>query len=494
MKPSETLAPSAAASLEDRGIDLEVASRMGVVSGQSEFPTDDRDWVSFPHINGDGRTHHWAFRTVGGEKGFQTSIGFKPIFWNQSAIKDQSLAIYPLVITEGHVDAMSMMTAGVPRVVSVPNGAPEKEIPIEEGKTKYAYLENCGIEDVKEIIIAVDNDNPGYALMQDLANRLGRSRCRWVSYPDGCKDANDVLLKYGSEKLKSLIDGAGWMKINGMYTLDELPPEPKEEIHTIGIPGLDDFWKISRGRMTLVTGIPGHGKTQAVTAALCELAEQGFVISIASFEDTPRGSLLDRLLRWKLRADPDYAAKDRLDAAIDWVREHFIFIYPDDESDEAPTVDWYLERVQAAVVRYNVFLAVVDPWNEMDHTVRNLEVSSTEYVGFMIAKMRRHAKRFRYHTVVVCHPRKMETGKDGKYQVPTGYSCADSAHFYNKPDVGITVYRDETEEGESFTQIGCWKAKLEGKIGVKGGKMTFRFDLRSGRYQAAPEFMNSKAT
>jgi twinkle protein len=329
--------------------------------------------------------------------------------------------------------------------------------------------------------------------MQDLANRLGRGRCRWVSYPRDCKDANDVLLKYGAARLAEIVGKAEWMKIHGMYTLDQLPPEPKEEIHTIGIPGLDDFWKISRGRMTVITGIPGHGKSQAVTDAVCHLADQGFVVSIASFEDTPRGSLLDRLLRWRLRKDPEYAPQNEYDRAMDWVRQRFIFIYPDDESDETPTVDWYLERVQAAVIRHNVSVALVDPWNEIDHTIRNLDVAATEYVGFMLAKMRRHARTFRYHTMVVCHPKKMETGKDGKYRIPTGYDCADSAHFYNKPDVGITVYREESEEDGSFTRIGCWKAKLEGKIGVKGGKMTFRFNLHSGRYQAAPELLNSKA-
>jgi len=40
---------------------------------------------------------------------------------------------------------------------------------------------------------AVDGDPPGAALLADLALRLGKSRCRWLRYPAGCKDLNDVL-------------------------------------------------------------------------------------------------------------------------------------------------------------------------------------------------------------------------------------------------------------------------------------------------------------
>lgn len=493
MMPADTLGQSAALSLESRGIDLEVAGRMGVVSGQPGFPTDERDWVAFPHINGNGQPKHWAFRTVAGPKDFRLTTGAKPIFWNQPAIEDKTLDGYPLVITEGHIDALSFMTAGLPRVVSVPNGAPSQETPIGESRSKYDFLQDCGIEYVNEIVLAVDNDDPGHALLQDLANRLGRGKCKWISYPDGCKDANDVLLKYGPGKLREIVASAKWVKVDGMYRLSELPPEPKEVMYKVGIAGMDELWRVSRGRMTVITGIPGHGKSQFVTDAMCHLADQGFVVSIASFEDTPRGSLLSRLLRWKLGGDPDYASKARYDEATAWVEDHFIFIHHPEDSEDAPTVDWYLERVQAAVIRHNVAIAVVDPWNELDHTVRNLDVAQTEYVGAMIAKMRRHAKQYRYHTMVVCHPRKMEIGKGGKYTAPTGYSCADSAHFYNKPDVGLTVYRDEDETHGQFTTVGCWKAKLEGQIGQKGGKMTFRFDGRSGRYGAAPELMQSSA-
>ena len=53
------------------------------------------------------------------------------------------------------------------------------------------------IDECKEIILCTDGDVSGQVLRDDLAMRLGKARCKWVSYPDGCKDLNDVLKKFG---------------------------------------------------------------------------------------------------------------------------------------------------------------------------------------------------------------------------------------------------------------------------------------------------------
>ena len=44
---------------------------------------------------------------------------------------------------------------------------------------------------------ATDGDEPGWRLAQELARRLGRARCAFVTYPQGCKDLNEALEKYG---------------------------------------------------------------------------------------------------------------------------------------------------------------------------------------------------------------------------------------------------------------------------------------------------------
>ena len=46
------------------------------------------------------------------------------------------------------------------------------------------------MQQFKKIILATDDDQKGRVLRDELAVRLGRSRCWFVTYPKGCKVAN----------------------------------------------------------------------------------------------------------------------------------------------------------------------------------------------------------------------------------------------------------------------------------------------------------------
>jgi len=47
--------------------------------------------------------------------------------------------------------------------------------------------------------IAMDGDEAGRHMASELVRRLSASRCMFVTYPEGCKDANDVRMKLGPE-------------------------------------------------------------------------------------------------------------------------------------------------------------------------------------------------------------------------------------------------------------------------------------------------------
>ena len=60
-------------------------------------------------------------------------------------------------------------------------------------------------EDKRVIYIAGDADPKGEELKQELLRRLGRERCRVVSYGEGCKDANEL---FGKGRSGSIVAGA----------------------------------------------------------------------------------------------------------------------------------------------------------------------------------------------------------------------------------------------------------------------------------------------
>jgi twinkle protein len=101
--------------------------------------------------------------------------------------------------------------------------------------------------------------------------------------------------------------------------------------------------------------------------------------------------------------------------------------------------------------------------------------------------LKRFARRRGVHVFVVAHPTKLQRGEDGQYPVPSPYDVAGSAHWRNKPDNCLTVWRDtqprETQPGVEpiqYSEVHVMKVrwKQNGHIGV----VAFTWDKLCGRY------------
>ena len=132
----------------------------------------------------------------------------------------------------------------------------------------------------------------------------------------------------------------------------------------------------------------------------------------------------------------------QLEEADRWIDEHFVFIVPSD--DDFTNLAWVLDKAAAAVIRYGARMVVIDPWNELDHD-RPHDMSLTEYTGRAIKEFKRLAKALDVHVMVVAHPTKLPAGEK-----PGLYSISDSAHWANKPDAGIVIWKPgrESERAE----------------------------------------------
>ncbi len=283
--------------LEARGIDPEIAAKVGVETHNGQGGG---DWISISYRLAD-RVVNRKYRTLSGDKRFYQDKGAIKCLWNADVITDPTLAHVPLIVTEGELDAIAAMQCGFQRVVSVPDGAPQQEI--QQGGTKFDFLipSEAALRQCREIILATDDDESGHVLRDELALRLGRSRCKFAIYPSGAKDLNDILLQHGHDGVVEVINGARWLAINGVYRLSELPPRTENAAYLTGIPGLDPHYKCRFGDFVVITGIPSHGKTTFVNDLACRLADRyGWTIGIASFEQPPQTEHTRALTRWKL--------------------------------------------------------------------------------------------------------------------------------------------------------------------------------------------------
>lgn len=420
--------------------------------------------IVFPYFS-KGKKVNEKHRT--GDKRFSQIPGGQKVFWNDDVIDDPLLQTddASLVITEGEIDALSFIEAGYPWVVSVPDGAPppregatEEEIdPALDGKFSYIARIWDRLKLVKRIIIAVDTDDPGKRLAEELVRRLGRVRCLFVNYPEECKDANDVLVKHGKDALIEVLVEAKPYPVSGVYTFSQLPAEPDFIPVSTGWGMLDDKIKLFYPAFMAVTGKAGSGKSTWVNQLVAQIAVlHGWSTAIASFEMRIKPFVTDtfRAVHKELNVKEDVEV---------WMEKNFVFIAPEpgDDSDYFD-IAWLIERAEAAVIRHGIRVLVIDPWNEVEHSFRRGE-SLTDYTGRAIRALKRFGREFDVLVIVVAHPTK-EGAKKQSDEI-TLYDISDSAHFANKADLGVVIARIDNS---MQTFIMVQKVRYQPLTGMRG--------------------------
>ena len=433
--------------LDNRGIDSETADRCGVYSTNIKG-INGKSVIVFPYFE-DGRLINEKFRMLPKEKFWQHK-GRKEILYNVDILNDPALeeGRMPLVITEGELDTLVAIQCGFPLSVSAPNGAPPEsprdfaESGSEDQDGRYKYLWNARekLKRVKRFILAVDADGPGRRLFSELKYQLMESRCSFVEYPFDCKDLNDVLIKHGPEEVTRVLNAAKPCPVQGLYRLSDYPDEGPLQTHSTGWPLLDRHFRPFLGEFVVITGIPQHGKSSFALQLLANMAKiHGFRSAIFSPEMRVVPVIRDRFRSFWSGKAPEVAGPD----ASAWVEDMFTFIGSDPRGrDEDGNFDlrWIIDKAEEAVLRDNIKILLIDPWNEVEHA-RDRGESMVDYVARGIRALKRFARLRNVIVIVVAHPTKMARGKDGNPEIPGLYDISDAAHWYNKCDHGLVVYR-----------------------------------------------------
>lgn len=491
----QILGPKGATAIEGRGISLETAVRLGIytgrhVEGEGVVADENGSVVVFPFVER-GAVVAEKYRAPG--KRFWQRVGGRRTFWNADVLDDPALerGDYPLIITEGEIDAMSAIDCGFPFAVSVPDGAPavqpgetpEELEPLDfdreaSGKFEFMWNNRDRLKRIRRFVIAVDDDMPGRRLAAELVRRLSAAKCLFVTYPKGCKDLNDVLKAHGREIVVGVLNEARPYPLKGVYQLFDYPAQAPLAIYPTGWETLDDYVRLWVGEFMVITGIPNHGKSTFATNLLVNLAARyGWRTVIFSPEMPVVPQYRDKIRRIRLGHPP--ADADEAEEADDWIQEHFRFIDngPLEDLGEDATIEWVIERATDAVIRDGVRVLLIDPWNELD-TSRRRDESMPDFIGRAIRMLKRFAKERQVVVIVVAHPTK-EVGKDGKGRMPTPYDIEGSAHWYNKPDHVLVVHRPD----EAVTQTEIRIAKVRFEESGQKGLVKMRFDRWSSRYE-----------
>jgi twinkle protein len=479
-------------SFEKRGIPREIVDRNQITLAPAYMPQSESyvECIHFPYVK-DGEVVNVKYRGLS-EKIFRQHAGAEKVLFGmgplQSLRRDPST---PLVIVEGEVDALSLQVAGIPCGVSVPDGAPDPRT--KKYSTKFEYLENCHdfLEGFQKVIIAVDGDEPGRRLADELVRRIGPERCYIVQWPEGCKDANEVLLHRGPAELATLIQDAKPVPLEGVFEVADVAEDVVELYRNQQAPGVstgwgvvDEYYTVKPGEMTIVTGIPSHGKSEWLDALMVNMAEiHGWSCGIFSPENFPVANhvakLLEKYVGKSFRGGWDRLNSQEMVTGLEWAHQHFYFAV---HGEDTLNLDAILLKAQGMVQRYGIRLFLIDPWNEIDHT-RPDKLSEVEYISQSLTKIRRFGRKYGVHMIVVAHPQKLYREKDGTYPVPTLYDISGAAHWRNKADNGIVIWRDVLDDEQKTT---VFVQKIKNRQNGKVGHAVLYWTPKGGRYLEQP--------
>lgn len=444
-----------------RKLDAELLAHMGVKPIQHPALG---EAVVFPYRRS-GDTYAGKFRSVE-RKDFRSSQGVSRGFFNEDALKSGD---GPIVITEGEIDALSVMQAGYTRAVSLPDGWTE-----DGGKRDVLVEAEAQLRAAPYVIVAGDNDAAGASLPKTVGNILAGHDVRYVTWPEGCKDANDVLVQYGEGELsRCLVEAKRIDPAGGFITgISDLPPLPDRRVLRLGLKPYDYVLAFEVGAMSVGTGTPGAGKSTFTTFAAYHIAKnENIRVGLLSFETHPHRTRdhLCRLECGRPWASLSTVQQAEVGATLD---RHFRIVHRTFE-DGAHHLQWAKDMIYTLAVRDNCKLIVLDPWNELEHLPMPGE-NMTSYINFALQQIRQWAEQFDTHICVIAHPRKMQT--DGKPRSPTGYDIADSAAFFNKPSLGFSVHQEEEEDGTKYVSVTSWKVRDRQLYGIEPSRMNLTFD------------------
>lgn len=483
---------------QDRGISAETVDSFGCYETTKAFRGPDDTWVDKPAIvfpyRFEGRLVNRKYRSP--QKELMQDKAPLPTLFNVDAVEGDEQLIW----VEGEPDVMAVHEAGYLQVVSLKDGASKalraEDDPRRQDDKRFAALATHAerLGRVKRHLLAGDMDEPGLALREEIARRMGRHLCWIVRWPEGCKDAGDVLRLHGADALCACIEAAEPYPMEGLQRIKPgdlmaLRNQGVPETLTTGATATDAILSLpGEGRLIVITGIPNHGKSTwalYVKAHVMRNHRRRFVVFSPEMEPWREFVAQMAAVLWRkpFRPCPGYESMtdDELSQAETYLRDRLIMLVADpDKEDQAPTLDWILERARLEVMRAGVTDLFIDPWNELEHR-RPEGASETDYIGRCLQRLRAFSRRHGCNVWIVAHPTKLHPEKLGKpVPPPTLYNISGSANWANKADLGITVH---TVNGQ--TQIHLTKARFR-RWGRRDAVAHLQLDIPTGVFSNAP--------
>lgn len=413
VQPKEKIIPKdfAIEYMAKRGISEDIVRRYQITT-RNDRPTD----LSMPFFDEENKLQFVKYRRTDPAQVEKfgkeyTEKDCKAILYGMNCCNTEN---HTLVITEGQIDSLSLSEAGIENAVSVPTGA-----------NGFTWLPHCWSwikKNFKTIVVFGDHEKGHITLLDELNARLGSSilikHVKEEDYKD-CKDANEILQKYGKEQLRICVKNAVKVKNEALIDISEVKGIDVSEMDKIRthIPEIDSLvGGICLGGLTVITGKAGEGKSTFASQILAYAVNQEYKCMAYSGE-LPNGIFKDWLYL-QLAGNEHIHVNDKKEPKIEanvyskinnWMAER-LYLYDidkifDEDNEEFPAL---IETVEQAIIQYGCRVILLDNLMTALDLVASSELMLNKYEAqaHFVRTLASMARKYNVAIILIAHKRK----------------------------------------------------------------------------------------
>ena len=467
--------PAAVTYLESRGISSGTTEKY-----QITVQTKNENVLVFPFLDAAGVMQFVKYRKTDFDREKDTAkewceANCKPILFGMYQCNPGNKT---LIMTEGQIDSLSVAESGIENAVSVPTG-----------KNGFTWVPYCWdwLQQFETLIIFGDNENGSITLLDDMKRRF-RGTIKAVKQQDykGCKDANELLQKYGKEAVRRAVERAECVPVQRIIRLSDVKTVDLFSLPKIstGFRTLDKVLAggIYLGQTVIVTGKRGDGKSTFTSQILVNALDQGIRVLAYSgelpdyffkrwmdFQAAGKHNVIDRA------AENDsisyFVTNEKISKIEEWYNER-AYLY-DNQSTSDDELEDLLQTIEKAVQQYEIQFVLLD--NLMTALDVGMSVDLYRAQSKFVDKLVKMAKRLQVAVILVVHPRKNRFGNDDTDEV------SGSADITNKVDIVMTYKRNLASFENAERVVTVSKNRLTGKLAVGEAAIPLYYDEASKR-------------
>jgi replicative DNA helicase len=244
-----------------------------------------------------------------------------------------------------------------------------------------------------------------------------------------------------------------------------------------GMRDIDSLFTLPRGMLTILTGLPGSGKSTFLDWLLMQYAEKadGRPVFFSPEQGPPARHLIG-LVHSRIGKDPVTADMDTVEDARQWWMDRVSWIQ--DDRDNTASAVLAIARSRAAK---GANILVIDPYNNM--TPDQKHDRQDLYIQDLLRKVKRFARDTNMAVVIVAHPKSVPlvSGTDSVFRVPTAGDISGGQEWWNHADLIATVWRNQSGERPDVygdpqqVQLVVQKVRDVGRVG-RQGRVRFYYD------------------